>query len=99
MRPQIFGLALLTLSGGCASSSSYFVDAQSRPLGADQLAGRQLRIRVTEDDIAECPARPDSADDEIADRSGFAPGSLANLNTSFGDVLQLTTRHARPLAR
>jgi hypothetical protein len=94
-----FGLANVAYGNTLYNVNAYFVDANRRPLGVDQLAGRQLRIRVTEDDLAECPARPDTSDDEIGDRSGFAAGSLANLSTSFGDVLQLSTRHARPLSR
>jgi hypothetical protein len=94
-----FGLANVANSSTLYTVQAWFVDASSRPLGVDQLAGRQLRVRVTEDDFAECPARPGSDDDEIADWEPISAASLPSLSTSHGDVLQLSTRTGRILSR
>ncbi|MBZ0233692.1 MAG: hypothetical protein K8M05_15300 [Deltaproteobacteria bacterium] len=94
-----FGLANVAMGNTLYNVQAWFVDASSRPLGVDQLAGRQLRIRVTEDDFAECPARPGSDDDEIADWEPIAASALPGLSTAHGDVLQLTTRTGRILTR
>ncbi|HUQ05031.1 MAG TPA: hypothetical protein VM261_21155 [Kofleriaceae bacterium] len=94
-----FGLANVATGDTLYNVQAWFVDANSRPLGVDQLAGRQLRVRVTEDDFAECPARPSSDDDEIADWEPISAASLVNLSTSHGDALQLTTRTGRILSR
>lgn len=94
-----FGLANVAYGNTLYNVQAWFVDANSRPLGVDQLAGRQLRIRVTEDDLAECPTRPGSDDDEIADWEPIPASSLPMLSTSHGDALQLTTRTGRILSR
>ncbi len=94
-----FGLANVAVGNTLYNVQAWFVDASSRPLGVDQLAGRQLRVRVTEDDFQECPARPAQDDDEIADWEPIPAASLPSLSTSHGNVLQLTTRTGRILTR
>ncbi len=94
-----YGLANVAVGNTLYAVTGYFVDALSRPLGVDQLAGRNVRLVVTEDDYIECPATPHSTDEIIAQGPSIAAASLATLSTSFGNALQLTTRHGRPLAR
>jgi hypothetical protein len=77
----------------------WFSDAQSRTVGIEQLAGRTLRLEVSEDDDNQCPGTNGGGDDPIGTSPSIAAASLANLNTAFGNVLALSTRHGRPLSR
>jgi hypothetical protein len=79
--------------------TGWFSDASSRVVGVAQLAGRTLRFDVIEDDAGQCPGMIGTTDDHIGTSPPIPAASLATLNTSFGNVLALSTRHGRPLVR
>jgi hypothetical protein len=96
---QSHGLQNVDNSNVLYTVNGWFSDALDRPVGVDQLAGRQLRIRVIEDDLNPCPFAPGSADDMVGESGIINAASLPNLSTSFGDTLQLTMRTGRFLSR
>jgi hypothetical protein len=77
----------------------WFMDAQRRAVGVEALAGRTLRLEVSEDDSNECPGTNGGGDDPIGSSPPTPGAQLDNLNTAFGNVLTLSTRRGRPLAR
>ncbi len=79
--------------------TGWFMDAQSRAVGVEALANRNLRLEVSEDDSNECPGTNGSGDDPIGSSPPIPAAQLDNLDTAFGNVLTLSTRRGRPLAR
>jgi hypothetical protein len=77
----------------------WFSDATSRTIGIEQLAGRSLRLEVSEDDDNNCPGTNGGGDDPIGSSGPIPAANLATLNTAFGNVLTLSTLHGRPLSR
>jgi hypothetical protein len=93
------GLEQVDLNNTTYNVVGWFSDANRRTVGIDQLAGRTLRLEVSEDDDNQCPGGNGGGDDPIGSSGGIPAANLANLNTAFGNVLVLSTRHGRPLAR
>jgi hypothetical protein len=93
------GLAGVDSNNVTYTVAGWFIDAQRRAIGVEALAGRTLRFEVSEDDFNECPGVNGSGDDAIGSSPPTPVAQLDNLNTAFGNVLALSTRRGRPLAR
>jgi hypothetical protein len=93
------GLASVDSNNVTYTVVGWFMDSQRRAIGVEALAGRTLRLEVSEDDSNECPGTNGSGDDPIGSSPPTPVAQLDNLDTAFGNVLALSTRRGRPLAR
>jgi hypothetical protein len=89
VRHPIIGLALLTLSGGCASSSSYFVDEQSRyhlelapRMGVREGGGRMVAEHY---DLDDTKISIDAVETSAADLDAYVAAELDPTAVASGD--------------
>ena len=76
-----------------------FVRPDGTPLGLADLAGRQVRVHVIEDDAYPCPGPIAPSDDDMGTSPPLAAADLASVAPAFGEVTNLTMRVGRPYQR
>ena len=76
-----------------------FVRPDGTALGMSDLAGRNVRVHAIEDDSFPCPGPIEPDDDDMGSSAPLPAADLATVQSSFGEVVNLTMQVGRPYQR